>query len=268
MSQILIGTSGYSYSDWVGPVYPPATAAKDYLKFYAQQFNMVELNFSYYRQPDQHTMERMACMTGDSFRFAVKAHKNLTHDISSNVKSDAAVFRQGIAPLLYAAKLGAVLLQFPYSFHYTPPARRYLANLCGYLEGLPLAVEFRNSEWQKEAVVEGLRKRGVALVNVDEPDLPGLIKPAAEVTAPRSYVRFHGRNKANWWQGDNASRYDYTYTDDQLEEWAPRLGAMAGASQIVLVAFNNHFRGQAVRNARRLRELLEQHGIVTGREGF
>ena len=100
-----------------------------------------------------------------------------------------------------AGRLAAVLLQFPYSFAYTPESRSRLASLCGKLEGLPLAVEFRKSEWLKEQVFEGLRQRGVSLVSVDEPDLPKLLPPVTETTGRFGYVRFHGRNKQAWWTG-------------------------------------------------------------------
>jgi uncharacterized protein YecE (DUF72 family) len=254
MNNLIIGTSGFSYSDWVGPVYPPGTPAKDFLRLYAREFPMTELNFSFYRQPDPRTMERMVHATPDAFSFAVKAYRGLTHE-AGDLAAEIKAFRAGIAPLHEAARLCAVLLQFPHSFHYTPPSRKRLDALCGMLEGYPLAAEFRNDEWDRDSVHNGLRKRNVALVNVDEPDLPGLIKPSAVVTAGHAYVRFHGRNAANWWSGDNVTRYDYLYNDRELEEWLPRIRALMEKAQKVLVAFNNHFRGQAVKNARRLREM-------------
>ena len=91
--------------------------------------------------------------------------------------------------------------------------------LCGKLEGLPLAVEFRKSDWLKEQVFDGLRERGVSLVGVDEPDLPKLLPPSTVTTGRLGYVRFHGRNTEAWWTGDNASRYDYLYSSGELEEW-------------------------------------------------
>ncbi|MBD3346720.1 MAG: DUF72 domain-containing protein [Chitinivibrionales bacterium] len=254
--QILIGTSGYSYKEWVGPVYPPGTAPKDFLELYSGMFPLAELNFSYYRQPDQRTMGRMAHMTGDDFTFVVKGHKSLTHEIK-NFREDAAVFKHGIGPLTEAGKLGAVLLQFPYSFHYVPRSRKYLDALCAEFEHIPLAVEFRNSEWQNDSVYNGLKKRNVALVSVDEPDLPKLLKPTEITTADFAYVRFHGRNQQNWWTGDNVSRYDYLYSDDELMEWVPRIQTMAATAHRVMVAFNNHSKGQAAQNAKRLKEMLE-----------
>jgi len=258
MSNILIGTSGYSYKDWVGPVYPAGTAAKDYLKFYAKDFLFTELNFSYYRQPDPRTLERLAHVTDDRFRFAVKTHQSLTHEITADFRKQALLFKEGIAPLIEVSKLAAVIAQFPFSYHYNPDNRKHLQTMCEEFAGIPFAVEFRNAEWMRDSVYEGLRKRNVALVNVDEPDLPGLMRPTAVVTSHIAYVRFHGRNSATWWNGDNASRYDYLYTGDELAAWAGRIRSMANQASTVLVVFNNHWRGQAVKNAKQMREMVEQ----------
>jgi uncharacterized protein YecE (DUF72 family) len=256
-TNILIGTSGYSYQDWVGPVYPAGTPARDFLRLYTAEFPFTELNFSYYRQLDARTMARMIHGVDERFRFAVKAYKGLTHEIGSDFRRLAAQFREGVSPLIEAGKLSAVVAQFPYSFHYAPRNRTHLQQLCTELAGLPLAVEFRNTDWLRESVWAGLRSQGVAFVNVDEPDLPGLPQPSAHVTAGFAYVRFHGRNRANWWQGDNASRYDYLYSDTELAAWVPRIQKMAsGQAGTIMVAFNNHWAGQAVANARTLAAMV------------
>lgn len=255
---ILIGTSGFSYKDWVGPVYPAGTPAKNYLSLYEKEFNFTELNFSYYRQPDPRTLDRMVYITDDNFMFAIKAHKSITHEISPSLDSDVKEFKEGIRPLVSAAKLAAILVQFPYSFHYTADARKHLLAMCKAFEGFPAAVEFRNDEWQRESVYKGFEDHGITLVNVDEPDLPKLPKPTALVTAPTAYVRFHGRNSSQWWTGDNASRYDYSYTDEELSEWVPQIKTMAEKASRVIVAFNNHWKGQAVTNAKRIREIINE----------
>jgi uncharacterized protein YecE (DUF72 family) len=256
----LIGTSGFSYPEWIGPFYPPGTKQSDFLKLYAREFRMTELNYTYYRQPQAATTRRMAEVTGEGFLFAVKAHKTLTHETGGDLKNEAAAFISGIEPLAEAGKLGVVLLQFPYSFHYTDNSRRYLDSLTTSLSILPLAVQFRNAEWQREQVYGGLKDRSVALVNVDEPDLAGLLKPGEIVTSATGYVRFHGRNKANWWTGDNVTRYDYLYSDDELKEWIPRIMRMMQKAKVLMIVFNNHSKGQAVRNARRLREMMGEDG--------
>ncbi|MGA2377771.1 MAG: DUF72 domain-containing protein [Spirochaetia bacterium] len=260
--RVLVGTSGYSYDDWVGPVYPQGTSRRDFLSLYAREFPVVELNFSYYQQPNPRTLERMVAGTSSSFTFALKAHRSMTHEIGESWENDIAEFRAGIQPMVDAGRLAAVLLQFPYSFAYTPESRSRLASLCGKLEGLPLAVEFRKSEWLREQVFEGLRRRGVSLVSVDEPDLPKLLPPSTETTGRFGYVRFHGRNKAAWWTGDNASRYDYLYASEELEEWVQRIRLILLNVPVLLLFFNNHWRGNAAQNAREMRRLLQQHGLM------
>lgn len=262
-TRILIGTSGYSYDDWVGPVYPPGTPKREFLPLYAKEFPVVELNFSYYQQPGPRTLAGMIEATPDSFLFTLKAHRSMTHEITDTWERDIVEFREGIRPLVEAKRLAAVLLQFPYSFAYTPEARRRLADLCARLEGLPLAVEFRRSDWLKDSVLDGLRERGVALVNVDEPNLLRLPAATEAVTADFAYIRFHGRNAANWWTGDNASRYDYLYSPGELEEWTRRVKAIVARSRILMIFFNNHLRGQAVQNARQFSELLSQNHLLT-----
>jgi uncharacterized protein YecE (DUF72 family) len=244
---ILIGTSGFSYPEWIGPFYPPGTAREAFLPLYAAEFPFVELNYSYYRQPEARALERMVRRAPEGFLFSIKGHQSLTHDPGPDPGHDLAVFLEGIRPLREASRLAAVLLQFPYRFHYTPENRRRLQAVCAGFGGLPLAVEFRNREWQRPSVVEGLRRLSVALACVDEPDLPNLPRPEAVATAPGlAYVRFHGRNRA----------YDWLYGQAELEEWVPRLRLLAAQAKLLLVAFNNHRHGYAARNARDLRALL------------
>jgi uncharacterized protein YecE (DUF72 family) len=262
MAKVLVGTSGYSYTDWVGPVYPEGTKKQDFLSLYSSEFPVVELNFSYYRQPAAQTLRRMVSATPDGFLFALKAHRSMTHEIGDTWENDIASFRAALQPLVDAGRLAAVLLQFPYSFSYSPESRTRLATLCERLAGLPLAVEFRKSDWLKEQVFDGLRERGVSLVGVDEPDLPRLPPPSAETTGSFGYVRFHGRNTAAWWTGDNASRYDYLYSPSELREWVERIRAILARVPVLLLFFNNHWRGNAAKNAREMRMLLQECGIT------
>ena len=260
--RVLIGTSGYSYDDWIGPVYPSGTPKGDLLPFYARQFPIVELNYTYYRQPSPRSMQGMAAATPGEFLFSVKAHRSMTHEIGPTLGADVARFREGLSPLVTQGRLAAVLLQFPYSFGYTPQTRAHLAGLCDALGDLPLAVEFRKRDWQRDTVTEGLRARGVTLVSVDEPALPGLPVASAETTGRFAYVRFHGRNNAAWWTGDNASRYDYLYSPEELAEWMDRIRAILEHVPMLLLFFNNHWRGNAAKNARDMRMLLTQAGLM------
>jgi uncharacterized protein YecE (DUF72 family) len=255
---ILIGTSGFSYKDWVGPYYPEKLPQKDWLAFYAREFKACELNFTYYRLPDARTLERMAAKIPADFFFTLKASKELTHERTDN-KAAFAQFVAALAPLIEADKFGCVLAQFPYSFHATEANRDYLRFLREHLGQLPVVVEFRNAKWLTPENFALLRENHLGFCCVDEPRLKGLIPPVAEVTAEVAYVRFHGRNAKKWWRHDEAwERYDYTYSDEELSEWVPKIKGLTGQAEKTFVFANNHWQGQAVGTARQLRMLLEQ----------
>ena len=251
---IRIGTSGFSYDDWLGPVYPAGLPARDQLAFYAREFSTVELNVTYYRVPDARTVAGWARKTPDDFLFAVKAHQGLTHEREA---PDFAGFVSALQPLVEARKLGCVLAQFPYSFHAVPESREYLRRLCGGLGSLPVVVEFRNAGWVAQPTFDLLRSLGIGYCCVDEPRLKGLMPPVAVSTGQVAYVRFHGRNAAKWYAHAEAwERYDYTYSTEELREWVPKLRELDAEAPLTLVYFNNHFRGQAVHGARDLGQLL------------
>lgn len=251
---IRIGTSGFSYDDWIGPVYPDGLPARDQLGFYAREFSTVEINVTYYRIPDARTVQGWARKTPAGFLFSVKAFQGLTHE---REHPDFPAFQAALAPLIEAGKLGCVLAQFPYSFHPGPANRDYLKRLRDGLDALPTVVEFRNAEWVAPATFALLRSLALGFCCVDEPRLRGLMPPVATATAALAYVRFHGRNAARWYAHQEAwERYDYTYSPTELAEWVPRLQQLDADAAMTLVYFNNHFRGQAVRNARDLGQLL------------
>lgn len=264
MATVLVGTSGYGYVEWVGPVYPPGTRADQFLARYASMFPTVELNFSYYRMPTAEQLARLLEQGGPSLVFSVKANEALTHKIDPAAWKDAAsAFLEAIAPLLDAGRLGALLFQFPFSFHYEPDRRRYLDGLLAEFGGLPVAVEFRNHEWYNNRVLDAFRARRVAMASLDLPSLKGLPPVMDVATASLAYIRFHGRNGETWWGSDSASRYDYLYTDAELEPWAGRVKALAERADRILVYFNNHQRGQAVQNAKSFSLILARAGILT-----
>lgn len=256
----MIGTSGYSYTEWVGPVYPKGTKSEEFLFSYAQMFPTVELNFSYYRMPEAAQLALMH-QGAPSLRFSIKAHQSLTHVIDSlHWREQATLFYRSLEPLLANEVLDAVLLQFPSSFHYEIDQRKYLDSLLRVLSPLPLAVEFRNSRWYNNRTLDSLRERQVSFVSLDLPQVQGN-PPVMDVpTASLAYLRLHGRNKETWWGSDAASRYDYLYSDSELKALLERVLSLMVGSEKILVYFNNHRRGQAASNAKRLRELLDASG--------
>lgn len=256
---ILIGTSGFSYSDWKGRFYPPDISERDMLAYYAQFFPACEINSTYYRIPGPATTAAMVRKSDRRVTFVVKAHQTMTHTRDAG-PSDYGAFLLGVRPMLDNGVLGGILAQFPYSFSNRLEHRAYLADLAVKLgRDAPLIVEFRHQSWNRRETFEILSKLGVSYVNVDEPALKGLLPATSIATGPVGYVRFHGRNRANWFKKDAESweRYDYLYRDEELSEWVPRIRHIDGAVQKTFVFFNNHWQSQAVTNAKKMAEMLE-----------
>lgn len=252
------GTSGFSYDDWIGVYYPAGLPRKNWLSCYAQEFNALELNSTYYALPSVSAMESLAGKTGGGFLFSVKANREMTH--TREYAGDACKsFVRILQPLIDAGKLGCVLAQFPYSFKYIDTNRAYLERLKDWMAELPLVIEFRNAAWLNPGTLDWMRKNDVGFCCVDEPQLPGLLPPAAEVTGKTGYVRFHGRNASKWWKHEQAwERYDYTYRRDELAEWLPGIAKIAGEAENTFIFANNHWRGQSVDTIRQVRSMLDQ----------
>jgi uncharacterized protein YecE (DUF72 family) len=252
---ILIGTCGYSYDDWVGPFYPSGLRKGDWLPFYAEHFDAVELNFSFYRMPTAQQMDGMVRRTDGKLVFVVKSPQEITHqrgDTLAVVES----FMNAVKPMKDAGVLGGVLLQFPFSFRFVPENTAYLDQIVEAFEGVDLIVEFRHDSWVKPEVVEYLKGKGVAFCNVDEPHLHDLIRKTEFVTSNIGYVRFHGRNAKTWWKGDSAQRYNYLYTPNELLEWKESLRTMSGKVDALFLFTNNHYGGNAVKNAMDLQAMM------------
>ena len=171
---IKIGTSGFSYPDWVGPVYPAGLPERQRLAYYARQFTTVEINMTYYRTPDAATVAGWIHKTPTDFSFSVKAHQELTH---TRTAPDFASFVAALQPLIEADRLACVLAQFPYSFHATPANRDYLKRLRDGLAKLPVVVEFRDAGWVAQETFDLLRALKLGFCCVDEPRLRGLMPP-------------------------------------------------------------------------------------------
>jgi len=256
MEKINIGTCGYSYNEWIGPVYPEGSKREQFLSLYAARFRTVELDYTYYQMPKAEQLQRMTVEAPD-LSFAIKAHQSLTHKIdSAKWREEAKTYIEALQPLREKGQLEAVLFQFPYSFHYEAENRRYLDKILGAFTGIETAVEFRNAEWLNNRVIDGLKARGTALAGLDMPELKGLPPRMDVVTAPFAYFRLHGRNKDTWWGSDSAARYDYLYSDRELEATTERIKQILTKAERITVYFNNHRRGQAVKNAEKLKELV------------
>ncbi len=252
-----IGTSGYSYKDWEGVFYPPGLPAGKKLDYYAQQFDTVEINSTYYAIPNHSVFYHLSRKTPDAFEFIVKTHQETTHKRRDNAGAMKALL-EAIQPLIEAGKFSGFLAQFPYSFKNTPENREYLVQTKALCAEYPLFVEFRNWTWNRPELFEFLKENQIGYVNVDEPPLKGLLPRQAIATTDIAYVRFHGRNSQNWWEGTNETRYDYLYSQHELEEWLYPLTDLIRRTVKTFIFFNNHPKGKAIRNAWMLKELLKR----------
>jgi uncharacterized protein YecE (DUF72 family) len=256
MTELSLGTGGFSNEDWVGIFYPPNLKKNQWLGFYAQRFNAVEVNSTFYAVPAQKTFSSMLERSEGRLTFAVKLHRSFTHDVGTAAAADARAaerFQFTIAPVQDAGKLGPLLAQFPFSFKNTGDSRAHLAALAEWFAGFDVAVEFRHHSWDRGPVYQFLEDLGLHAVSVDLPRLEGL--PAPTLRGNRFvYLRLHGRNTIHWWDGkDAAERHDYLYTSDELAPWVNAIQKSRLAQAFVF--FQNTTRGQGLENARQFQAL-------------
>jgi uncharacterized protein YecE (DUF72 family) len=258
MAELLIGTSGYDYPEWKGIFYPEKQARTKFLEYYATQFNSLELNGTYYKMPTSQQMQNMITRTNGTVNFTVKANKDITHSpVKSRYQPLVSEFKKALEPLQADNLLLCTLLQFPESFHYDKDQRIYLDLLLKEFSGIPVMVEMRNTKWQNDQVYTALRQRQVGWCITDNPALKNLMKLDYITTNPIAYMRFHGRNAQNWYKGDNITRYDYLYTDTELQSFIEPIKILLQHAKIVQLFFNNHAKSQATINAKKIELLLK-----------
>lgn len=251
----VIGTSGYSYEDWRDVFYPNDLPKGKMLDYYSQYFTAVEINSTYYRIPHPAVFYQMEKKTPDNFEFIVKVNRETTHLRTKNTQAMSQLI-EAIQPLKDANKFSGFLAQFPYSFKNTPQNRDYLRETGGLAGDVPLFTEFRNWTWNQPETFEFLQKNQLLYVNVDQPKLRGLLPPTDLATGKFGYVRFHGRNAANWWKGTNQTRYDYNYSGSEMDEWLIKIAGLLKKTYKTYIFFNNHPQGKAIQNATLLNEML------------
>lgn len=256
-SQVLVGTSGYSYTEWVdGGFYPQGTRTPEMLALYAKAFPVVELNYTWYQMVRAEAISRMIARAPKDFLFAAKLTRTLTHERDRDWKEEMVAYREGIKPL--QKQLMAILIQLPPDFVWNVKNRYYLAWLLDSLHDFPVAVEFRHVSWARDSVFRELEQRRVTLVTVDAPPFPKLFPCLAVVTNPSLFfVRFHGRNLQGWQSGNMQQKFDYSYSADELQQWKESyLHPLRKEAKKGVVFFNNHVRGQAPANAKLFENLL------------
>lgn len=263
---IRIGPAGWSYKDWNGIVYPQSPGSDfDPLAYLAKFFDTIEINSSFYRPPAEKTAKSWAARVAQNpnFLFTAKLHKLFTHARGKATTNDEKEFRSGIDPLVDAGKLGAILIQFPWSFKNEMEERQYLVQLLQRFKDYPRVVELRHATWNSATIYQTLEDLGVGFCNIDQPLFAKSIKPSATSTSMVGYVRLHGRNYQNWFREEAGveERYDYLYSPEELDPWVARIKEVAKQTKEIYVITNNHFRGQAVTNALEVKALLEEERV-------
>ncbi|MGA8220506.1 MAG: DUF72 domain-containing protein [Candidatus Acidiferrales bacterium] len=261
-ARILVGPAGWSYADWNGIVYPAHRPRgfheANYLSGY---FDTIEINTSFYRplraSHAAQWLDRVAA--NPRFLFTAKLWQKFTHEGDTTLEDVKAV-RAGFDILHRAGRLGGVLLQFPFSFHHTPENLARLEQILNSFREYPLAVEVRHSSWSRKDFYEFLHQRSVGFCNIDQPVIGHSVVPSDFATSPVGYIRLHGRRYDTWFSDDPATppeeRYNYLYSETELEPWAERVRHVAENTRTTFVVTNNHFRGKAIVNALQLIHLL------------
>jgi uncharacterized protein YecE (DUF72 family) len=286
MGEVRIGTSGWSYPSgpgaWTGIFYPARRSGSrgaGELAYYAEHFDTVEVNSSFYRLPDPAVARRWAAQTPSSFDFCLKLFQKFTHPgmylkgaeapaggeesaIPVVTGADVDAFRLSIDPLSSAGKLGALLIQFPPSFRHSDDAREYVAWLLQSFSDYPLAVELRHRSWSdhQHEVLELLKASQAAWVQIDEPKFRFSIRQDhLPNLGSLYYMRLHGRNAEKWWTHEHPDeRYNYLYSPAEVDAFADTVTRVRQLVQRIYVFMNNHFAGKAVANAAALRHAIGQ----------
>lgn len=254
---IYIGTSGFSYDDWKGYFYPADISKSRFLEYYCRYFNTCEINSTYYAPPSRKFIEGILKKSKGKAIFSIKLNRRITHefDIDSEFCQG---FRKSLEPLVEAGVMGSLLAQFPQSMKPDARSRNLLEKVFDEFGSYKLVFEFRHFRWANTRVFDWMRQRNIGLCCVDGPPVRGLFPRIVEVTSSEvAYLRFHGRNVEKWYNHREAyERYDYLYSQQELDEWIPRIKAMLSKARDVYVYYNNHYRAKAVQNALQLKMLL------------
>ena len=262
---VRVGPAGWSYPDWKGVVYPAQSwSGPQELEYVSQYFDTVEINTSFYRplRPEIVRVWLRKIASNPRFLFTAKLLRRFTHERDAG-RAEESEFKEGIAPLLHEGKLGALLLQFPWSFRNGPEERAYLGGLLARFAEYPLVVEVRHATWNCTDAFEFLHERGAGFCNIDQPLIGRSMPATTKVTAPVGYVRLHGRNYETWFaeNPETGLRYNYLYTADELRKWKRRIEAVAKQSETTFVILNNHYQGKAVVNALQLASMIRHQRI-------
>lgn len=265
--RVLVGPAGWSYPDWNGIVYPARRPRGFHEASYlAEYFDTIEINTSFYAplNPDhaRQWIDRVAA--NPRFLFTAKLWQKFTHEENATAEDEAA-FRAGLDILRGANRLGALLMQFPFSFHNTPETRARMKQLLDSFGDYAVVVEVRHSSWADPEFYAFLHERGAGICNIDQPLIGHSMGPDDRATSRLGYVRLHGRRADTWFSDDpdlpRHERYDYLYSVRELEPWIRRVRLISDKTETTFVIANNHFEGKAVVNALQLINALNGNKV-------
>lgn len=265
--KIYIGPAGWMYKDWEGIVYPSRKEKNfDPLVYLSQFFNTIEINSPFYRPPAVHAakkwIERISARK--DFLFTYKLWQNYTHQRDQFPGSyEENLVKQGLDVLRESGRLGALLIQFPWSFKKSSQNYEWLGNVLQLFKDYFPVVEIRHDSWNEKPFFDFLKNARAAFANIDQPAVASSIGLTAFGTSDTAYLRLHGRNSANWFANDAtvASRYDYLYQADELSTIRSTIESLFENSAKTFIIFNNHYRGQAVANALQMMYFLENEPV-------
>jgi uncharacterized protein YecE (DUF72 family) len=261
--RLRVGVAGWDYRDWNGVVYPADQPARlDRLVWISRFVDVVEINSTFYRPAVPRVADSWVHRTRErtGFVFTAKAHRAVTHDADDLTGDSLAPTLEGLRPLRESGRLGALLIQFPQSFHFNEDASERVSRLAERLADWPAVVEVRHGSWESDEAAALFSRSDIGWCLVDQPRVGhSTARPLPLVTSRVAYMRLHGRNKADWFRPDAGrdARYDYLYSGDELDTLAASARSMAAAAEELYVIQNNHFRGQALVNALQMKHLIQ-----------
>src|SRR5678809_383929 len=255
-SSLSIGTAGWSYPHWNGVVYPKAHAPGFHpLELLAKQLDCVEINSSFYQplKPEVVKLWMRKVEAYQDFTFTAKLHQDFTHKRLLD-QAQVVQFKEGLWPLLRGKKLGALLMQFPWSFRFTAENREFFIELRRAFHEFPLVAEMRHSSWMAEEAIGTFLDYRVGFCNIDQPQYTRAMPPTAMLTSDVGYLRLHGRNPQNSLGSFEKAafepsamrkrQHDYLYSPPELDEWIQRIEQTARFAERTFVIFNNDAAGK------------------------
>lgn len=259
-----VGVAGWSYAHWEGLVYPKVRrGAAHALEHLSQYVDAVEINNSFYRpiRPEYARLWLKVVEPNPRFLFSAKLHQDFTHGRQIN-PSDASEFSDGLRPIQKAGRLGALLMQFPWSFRFTSENRAFLIQLRRTFHEFPLVAELRHASWLAEEAQGTLIDYKIGFCNIDQPIHTSAMPATSILTSGVGYVRLHGRNPENSvaayrTDATRQAQHDYLYSPDEIAQWRLRIEKFRQFAGRTMVIFNNDPRGKSVVNALQMQNLYD-----------